>query len=249
MVIYFSGTGNSEFAAKVIAMQIEDESIDLFHKIRNNDYSQMVSVKPWVVVVPTYAWRIPRIVAKWFRKAILTGNRKVYFVMTCGDDIGDAGRYAKKLCDEREMEFMGCERVIMPENYIALFDTPDRETSIEIIKKAQDEIDDISSKIKSGARLMGLKISIADILKSSIVNWLFYPFFVKAGKFRVTDKCIGCGKCEKLCVMNNITCNEGKPEWGRKCTHCMACIGRCPAKAIEYGKASEKRVKYSFPWE
>lgn len=249
MVIYFSGTGNSEFTAKLIAMQIEDEAVDLFDKIKNKDYSQMTSMKPWVVVVPTYAWRIPRLVAKWFKKALLTGNRRVYFVMTCGDDIGDAGRYAKKLCAEKEMEYMGCRRVVMPENYIAMFDTPDRETSIEIIKKAQDEIDDISQKIKSGAKLIGLKISLLDILKSSIVNFLFYPLCIKAKKFRVTDKCIGCGRCEKLCVMGNISCEKGTPEWGKHCTHCMACIGRCPAKAIEYGTASEKREKYAFPWE
>lgn len=77
--------------------------INLFEKIRNNDFSKIHSEGPWIIVVPTYAWRIPRIVQKWLENAVLTGNKKIYFVMTCGENIGNAGKYLKKLCAEKNM--------------------------------------------------------------------------------------------------------------------------------------------------
>ena len=97
MILYFSGTGNSEYAAKRIGRELRDEVLNLFERIRNHDYSEIHSDSPWVVVVPTYAWRIPRIVQEWLENAALTGNRDIYFVMTCGGSIGNAGRYLEKL--------------------------------------------------------------------------------------------------------------------------------------------------------
>ena len=65
MVLYFSGTGNSRYVAKRIGREIDDEVSDLFERIRSHDNSELRSESPWVVVVPTYAWRIPHIVQEW----------------------------------------------------------------------------------------------------------------------------------------------------------------------------------------
>lgn len=121
MILYFSGTGNSEYAAKRIGRELRDEVLNLFERIRNHDYSEIHSDSPWVVVVPTYAWRIPRIVQEWLENAALTGNRDIYFVMTCGGSIGNAGRYLEKLCAARKLHYLGCAQIKMPENYIAMF--------------------------------------------------------------------------------------------------------------------------------
>lgn len=39
--------------------------------------------------------------------------------------------------------------------------------------------------------------------------------------------------------LNNIRLENGKPVWGKHCTHCMACICDCPKEAIEYGKRAK----------
>ena len=59
-------------------------------------------------------------------------------------------------------------------------------------------------------------------------------------------RCIGCGKCEKLCPLNNITLQNARPVWGTNCTQCMACICYCPTRAIEYGKKSAGKPRYHF---
>ena len=74
-----------------------------------------------MVVAPTYAWRLPRIVEQWVQATPLTGNKGVYFVLTCGGSIGNAGKYLARLCSGKGMDYRGCAAIPMPENYIALF--------------------------------------------------------------------------------------------------------------------------------
>ncbi len=42
MILYFSGTGNSAYAAKKIGQEIQDEIMDLFKKLRSRDYSLLI---------------------------------------------------------------------------------------------------------------------------------------------------------------------------------------------------------------
>ena len=89
-------------------------------------------------------------------------------------------------------------------------------------------------------------VKIDDRFLSGPVNPLFYRFFVKANAFRAGSGCVGCGRCAEKCPMNNIRLQNGKPLWGGRCTHCMACIGYCPTEAIEYGKKSVGKPRYHF---
>ena len=58
------------------------------------------------------------------------------------------------------------------------------------------------------------------------------------------NACIGCGRCVELCPQNNVHLKNGKPVWGKNCTHCMACICYCPKEAIEYGEKSKGKPRY-----
>ncbi len=53
--------------------------------IRNNDHSLQNIRGTLVFVVPTYAWRIPRIVEEWIRLTAFKDVEEVYFVMDCGE--------------------------------------------------------------------------------------------------------------------------------------------------------------------
>ena len=41
MILYFSGTGNSQYAAERLGQAIKEPAVDLFEKIRNRDYSAL----------------------------------------------------------------------------------------------------------------------------------------------------------------------------------------------------------------
>ncbi len=69
-----------------------------------------------MIVTPTYAWRIPRIVRDWLRKTELRGAKQAWFVMTCGSEIGDADNYNRDSVRKRS-SCMGTAQIVMPENY------------------------------------------------------------------------------------------------------------------------------------
>lgn len=247
MILYFSGTGNSAYVANYIGNQINDEVVNLFEKIRNHDYSTLKSNKPYVFVVPTYAWQIPHIIREWILNTEISGNDNVYYVLTCGDSIGNAGHYGEKICKQKNLRYKGCTDVIMPENYIAMYDAPDEKAATVIVENAASKIQHISKLIQAGEPFPVNKTKLKGRILSGFVNTLFYAFIVSAKKFYTTKDCISCGYCVKVCPMNNIKMVDIKPNWGSKCTHCMACICTCPRNAIEYGKLSLGKPRYYCP--
>lgn len=247
MILYFTGTGNSEYVAKRIGKETGDIVLNLFEKLRKEDFSEINSKNPWVIVTPTYAWRIPNILREWLKRTNLSGNPNIYFVMTCGGSIGNAGKYLKSLCADKDMNYFGCFEVVMPENYIALFTTPSKDKALKIIAEAEKIIDKATFAINNGEQFPNISVTTADKLNSGVVNNIFYPLFVHAKKFYATDACISCGKCVKVCPLNNIHIKNSRPIWGKACTHCMACICRCPKEAIEYGRHSKGLVRYNCP--
>lgn len=247
MIVYFSGTGNSRFAAQLLAHQIGDDILDAGVLIKSGRQGKLRSERPWVFAAPTYGWQIPRIFAEFLRMSEFSGNQSAYFVLTCGGEIGNAGQGAARLCQEMGLEYRGIWEVVMPENYIAMFDAPDSQEAAQIIAKARPVLRQAAEVIRRGEPFPAYRTGFADKLKSGPVNQIFYRLFVKAGPFYAKGSCVGCGRCVEACPLNNISLVGGKPVWGKSCTHCMACICGCPVEAIEYGKKSVGKPRYQCP--
>ena len=246
MVLYFTGTGNSRYIAQHIAEAIDDELLSMNDRIKAGDYSPVETDERLVIVTPTYAWRIPRIVRDHLAETDFSCGAQAWFVMTCGSEIGNAAGYNQALCREKQLTYMGTAQIIMPENYIAMFDAPQADEARRIVARAEPDIDRALSAIAANQAFPPPRDNLYDRFMSGPVNPIFYSFCVKAKAFTASDACIGCGKCAALCPTNNITIQNGKPVWGGDCTHCMACICRCPAEAIEYGKKSLGKPRYHF---
>lgn len=247
MIVSFSGTGNSRYCAQLLSDKLNDEWIDSGNFIRSGIQAELLSGSPWVFVAPTYAWRLPRVFVDFIRKSWLQGSEDAYFVMTCGSDIGDAGKYNQQLCEELGLTYKGTLRVPMPENYIALFSAPSEEKCRAMIAQAHPLLERVAEQIRKGEQLPEEKVTAVGRLCSSAVNTGFYRYYIKAKLFYATAQCIGCGKCAASCVLNNIALKNGLPHWGDHCTHCMACICGCPVEAIEYGNHSQGKRRYLCP--
>lgn len=191
-----------------------------------------------VVVCPTYGWQIPHVLGNWLKRTRLSGSRKLYFVMTCGDGIGNAGGYAKRFCEKKGMEYMGCGKVVMAGKLCGHVSGAGQDGGRTDHREGYPPGGPDRRAHQKGNPLPKAEISLLDRFLSTVVNPVFYKLFVHAGKFRTTERCTGCGACVRLCPLSNIRLEDGSPVWGSDCTHCMACICRCPEQAIEYGKAS-----------
>lgn len=242
MILYFSGTGNSRYAAQKIAEVCDDEIISINRRIKNNDFSPVSSTKPLVFVGPVYAGRLPRIMDEYIKKVDFSGTKKAYFIVTCAQTPWQTVHYAEKMCCEKGFDLAGFNSVVMPQGYIAGGGTQPKEINDKILKESEPKILGIAKTIRDNKTLPKEKPGSA--VMSKILNPIMYSFMVSAKAFTATDKCTGCGKCTERCPLNNVTLINGKPAWGKDCTHCMACIAGCPAEAIEYGKKTQGKTRY-----
>ena len=246
MILYFSGTGNSKYVARRMADALHEPLCNMNDRIKAGDTAPVETGERLIIVTPTYAWRIPRIVREWLMKTALTGAKQAWFVMTCGGEIGNADKYNRTLCQEKGLTCMGTAQLVMPENYIAMFNAPQAEEARQITARAEPDIDRAIAAIAAGENFPPTRNNLSDRFMSGPVNPIFYSFFVKAKAFTASDACVGCGQCAVRCPMNNITLQNERPVWGSQCTHCMACICYCPTEAIEYGKKSRGKPRYHF---
>ena len=248
MVIYYSATGNTEFIAKQLAERLDDECLNLLDRIRNNDNSPLHSKKPFVICAPVIVCEMPRFMTKYLKKQTFTGSDEAYFVFTSGGYCGISGVMAKSIIKKKGMKYSGHAEFTMPRNYVAndhyaMLETP------EIEKRITDcyyQAEKVAADILSGKDLTARHIYFAESLITLPFNPVWCKYKLTAKDFYVKENCIGCGKCEKLCPLNNISMADGKPVWSTRCTHCMACIGNCPVDAIEYGTITQNKEQYNF---
>ena len=242
MVLYFSGTGNSRYAAERIAEISKDEVISVGQRIKNGDYNAVHSDRPFVFAGPVYAGRFPRVMEDYIRKVNFTGTKEAYFVATCAATPWITVTYAEKLCNEKGFHMLGFNSIVMPQGYVAGGGTQPKEVNDRIFKEAEPKIISVAEKIRDKKELPEEQPGKA--FMSKVLNPIMYSMMINAKAFRATEKCTGCGKCVSLCPLNNIKLSDGKPEWGNNCTHCMACIAGCPREAIEYGKKTVGKPRY-----
>lgn len=69
----------------------------------------------------------------------------------------------------------------------------------------------------------------------------------KAAKMTVTDSCVGCGQCARLCPRGNISIVNGRASIGTNCIGCLSCLQYCTKQAINMGGATVRRERYHNP--
>lgn len=252
MIFYFSGTGNSLYAAKMIARHTNEEVISIaaaenkeeeFHEYRLKD-DEIVGF-----VHPVYAWGPPGIVLAFIKKLKLTNYRGnyVFSVVTYGGSIGNTMSVMRNGLRKKGISLNSGYSINMPNNYIIMGDVDSKEREREKLSTAEETLKQINRAIER--RATGeFKVAKGNLpwLLTGLINPMFSKKAIDPAKFYADQQCTGCGTCEKVCSCKNIKVEE-RPLWGQRCTLCLACIHYCPSKAIQYGNATLKKGRYTNP--
>lgn len=251
MIFYFSGTGNSLYAAKTIALLQGEQLISISNAFKDEKTSYEYEVKENELlgfVFPVYAWAPPEIVLDFISKLKLSGGRPYIFSLcTCGDEEGNTSVVLHKALAKKDLQIDSAFTLIMPNNYIIGFDVDSKEREQEKLKNAEQKLQNINAILSKRQKgVLNLIPGKLAGLKTVIVNPLFNSFARSTKPFFATDKCTRCGICERVCPVHTITVLD-KPLWGKSCTQCLACIHHCPVQAIQYGKGTARKGRYVHP--
>lgn len=248
MIFYFSGTGNSEYAAKYIGKVLSEKVISIAEEALKTEKEYCLEQNEVIgFIYPIYAWGAPKLVIDFIKSIKLKNYDKNYIfsIATCGANIGNTMETMKNVLKRKGLILNSGFSLIMPNNYMIMGDVDSKEVEDKKLKAAELRLQDISNILAQR------KNNIIDVEKgtmpwflSGVINPLFTKFSMNPKKFYAENKCIDCKTCERVCPTKNITVNDKVVKWGKNCTSCLACINRCPVKAIQYGKSTRNKGRY-----
>lgn len=237
MIFYFSGTGNSAWAARQLARLTDDAACDIIglKERPNMDHAKQIGF-----VFPVYAWGAPEVMVEFVQK-LPRPQSYTFGVCTCG---GDAGLTMKQF--SKQYPLCSSYSLLMPNNYIIGSDPDDDCAVRQKLTAARGELERMAGEIRRQERIYRVHEGVLAGLKSRFVNLGFNKFARSAKPFLAGKSCNGCGQCARNCPASAISLRDGKPVWAQRCYQCLRCINECPRQAIQYGKATAGRRRYTI---
>ena len=272
MIFYFSGTGNSKWAAKTLALETGDTLVSI-PEVINSDCSFTLAKDEHVgFIFPIHGWRVPNIVKEFLTKLTIktlgedTSHVKHYCfcLVTAGDSIGKAmERFQQQLKSETVNGALSLKAVcslIMPESYVGLpgMDVDTKEKELKKKELASKQLKEFSNILKQRPHKDSNQIwGWNQLIRGPIPSFFSGPVGGFFERFLITDKpfhvdsrrCVKCGICANVCPVSDIKGGLGfEPEWlhNGKCLTCFSCYHHCPHHAIEFGKRTQKKGQYFY---
>lgn len=253
MIFYFSGTGNTRWAAQEIAEATGERLINIPDAIRTGQYTYTLTDDERIgFCFPTHGWQPPHLVRTFIRRLDIT-NSEGHFcwaLTTCGDNMGEAMTILNRELATKALKAETQFSLVMPESYVCLpfmhtDPKPKEERKIAEARRQMVHIIETINARRPG--IIELERGATPRLYSYVLGSYFNRHMITDRKFTVdADVCIKCGKCQTVCPVDNI---EGTPpKWlhNGNCTCCLACYHYCPTHAINYGSITRRRGQYHF---
>ncbi len=232
VIYYFSGRGNSLSVAQGLARLVADTEIRPMTAMKG----EVALPDGWVgFVLPVIDCGIPAYVRGFLRRIRADGKQHYLFaVITCGGMPGASISSVKRLLQKRGLPrsagwILEFGRQMMTDG------------------EWRQKLEEMSGAVGKKANIPVPPAAIKDHLLTGVLNPLARILIPKEDKkFRVDASCTGCGVCRRVCPVDNIQIENGKPVWLHKCQQCAACFSWCPQKAIS-GTCLAAKTHYQNP--
>ena len=247
-IYYFTGTGNSLKIAKSLSEKLEECELVPIAKIWEED--QIISSSEKVgFVFPLYYAGLPKIVYDFLYKIKLSKSNYFFAVVTYAGDINTTPLLQiESILNTNSKTLSAGFYVQMPNNFILGYDI-DSETHLKkCFEEANKKVGAIHKAVEKNEKNLGRDIFEKHRIKSEKFNKDFRDNVYGYGKsFYAEDTCTSCGICVSVCPVNNISLEDGRPQWQHKCQQCLACINFCPENCIQFGDKTLKTQRYHHP--
>ena len=241
LILYFSGTGNTEFVAKCL----QEEFISVGNPvdivlINEKLDKQTINIEQYDLIgigYPVHAFNAPEYVRKFISEMlpIIKGEigeiKKTFIFKVPGDAIchGGATTAVRKRLKMKGYNVFYEGIFVMPANVFVNF-ADSLKKQLHLIAKKQSKI--VVREVLDG------KVQLQR--NTWFLRMFSYLFSTgesrgarKFGKYnKISEDCNLCQICVKNCPTNNISIIENAITFADNCTFCMKCIYNCPQNAI-----------------
>ena len=249
MIFYFTGTGNTRWAAQLLAEATDDELHYIPDELDNTKlHYELKDGERLGFCFPTHGWQPPHIVREFIRRStfIVQHSTYIYALTTCGDNMGYAMRIFEKELRQKGLHTDARFAIVMPESNVCF-----SFLHLDTDEKARQKVDAARQRMIHICKIITERQrDIEELVKGAIPFTYTYVIGDYYNKHLITDKkfwvdeeiCIQCGLCQKLCPVDDIKGTPPVWQHNGRCTNCLACYHHCPSHAIHWGNM--KRGQY-----
>lgn len=256
IIIYFSGTGNTQLISQKITDCLADKGHDIeMVSIEDTDKLNKLNFDDKIIgfAYPVYKFTYP----DNFNNALpiinkLANNNMYFHFSTYTRFAADALYDFSKHLDKEKFKLIAQTEFKCPSCGISArlpFDDYEYQSVMFFEDDIHKKIDSFVEKIlqnQNAEYIVKQTKNPFNNLKKRIVAKIE---IIKYPKLEIDrDRCVACGLCARKCPDNNlikqqdhidITDNSG-------CLHCLRCINHCPVNAITFGRLTEGDNQYTF---
>ena len=250
MILYYSATGNSWHVAKMLAQKRGEAPQSVIGLMRREEYTISLGEGEWLVVVtPTYHWGLPHAMRLFLDRCNVTGAgvNRALAVATYGTTSGAACRMAaRRLRAKGVFGEVLTASVKMPDTWTPTFDLTDTARTAALNAEADKTVLQLADNIEVGRKQKSHEY--IPLTVCYVANRWAYHYTRCTSHFRLSDGCIGCGLCSRICSAQVIEMRDGHPVWtAPRCEMCLACLHHCARFAIQYENRTQHHGQYVHP--
>jgi len=226
LVFFFTGTGNSLYAAK----QFSDQPLSIPQVLKSDDL--VFDADEIGLVYPVYGHMPPAVVRDFLEKATLNAPYK-FAIATFGKRRCNSVEIIDHIASSYGVKFDYITTINMVDNFLVNFDMN------EEIKLEKHEDEFLAEAVADVNAQKHWHQPFTEEEKQLHVerfgtNYDMRMVMPSSGVFKVErDSCVGCGFCTKVCPMGNWKLTSRGVATEGECQMCMSCIHNCPQKAIK----------------
>lgn len=197
------------------------------------------------VVCPVYGHEMPGMVKEFLQKAVF-GTEYFYLVLTYGKIHGGAAELAEQALADCGKKADYINTIMMVDNFLPGFDMAEQ-IALDPEKKVDEHIAAIRADIDA-RKIWKQPVTQED--RDWHTKYLERQSGAPADSwkhlYRITEDCIGCGICTRVCPAGRIHLEGQRAVYTMEnCQTCMACIHHCPENAIRLN-IPEKNPKVQY---
>lgn len=244
VIYYFSGTGNSMRAAARIAAALTDTEIISMRC----DPAEVPAEEAELIgfVFPVYHWTMPEAAIRFVKRLRINPGAYIFAVSTPGFINGHSFEALDGLLKEKGATLSYGKILYSVANLVVAY--PPMPFPTLRVPKSEKQLTVICAEIAGKkTRKYPRAFALTKMLYPSVMPKYRKILHDADRGFAVSDKCVSCGTCAKICPCKNIVMENGKPSFRHQCNFCMSCVVYCPKGAFNYVVSPEMKEKYNYP--